>query len=240
MIINQTESLEEIRKKLREKTTILWDMDGVLINSEPQHYRTWKRTLKTLFGLEEIDWELYKPCIGATHQKLHDILEENYHVDIFTPGVSEQYQKDADAIEEEEGFPEIDGVREIVDALYREGYKMAVASSSHLDYVEHCIRSIGLYPYMKTLYSGENAAHSKPAPDTFLNTAELLHEAPEACVVVEDSHNGVLAAKNAGMYCIGIKNPDSGDQDISRADVIVETFRDLKELFPTGNKREYK
>ncbi|MGB4491550.1 MAG: HAD-IA family hydrolase, partial [Halanaerobiales bacterium] len=67
----------------------------------------------------------------------------------------------------------------------------------------------------------------KPHPEIFLTTAEKLGVNPEDCVVIEDSRNGVLAAKAAGMKCIGFKNANSGDQDLSEADLIVSSYKKL-------------
>ena len=75
--------------------------------------------------------------------------------------------------------------------------------------------------------SGEEVENSKPAPDIFLRAAQLLNIRPEECLVFEDSRNGVVAAKAAGMQCIAFYNPNSGQQDLSRADKIIESFTEV-------------
>ena len=72
----------------------------------------------------------------------------------------------------------------------------------------------------------EEVENGKPAPDLFLETASRLNVIPSDCIVVEDSFNGVKAAKSAGMYCLGYHNPNSGNQDISAADRIINSFAD--------------
>jgi beta-phosphoglucomutase-like phosphatase (HAD superfamily) len=76
--------------------------------------------------------------------------------------------------------------------------------------------------------SGEDVPHGKPAPDIFLRTAALLGVPPSACLVIEDSANGVRAAIAAGMHCIALRNPNSGEQDLSAADQIVDSLVEIR------------
>jgi beta-phosphoglucomutase-like phosphatase (HAD superfamily) len=87
------------------------------------------------------------------------------------------------------------------------------------------------------LVSSEEVVHSKPAPDVFLRTAELLGAAPENCLVFEDTRNGSKAAKAAGMYCIGFANPKYPVQDLV-ADEIIQDFREIN-IANLRNKREH-
>jgi len=89
------------------------------------------------------------------------------------------------------------------------------------------IDKIRIEKYIRTWVSGENIEKSKPEPDIFLKTAELLQVNPRGCVVIEDSKNGVIAAKKAGMRCIGFRNMNSGSQDLSKADLVVDKIQDI-------------
>jgi len=211
-------------------TTILWDMDGVLMDSEPQHYRAWKRTLFELFGATELPWDLYKPCIGARYERLSGILRENYGLDIEPQSVRSYYQETLRKLEEEEGYFLTEGMIEVLQALRARGYKMAIASSSPVSAIERFTEATGITGYFDLLFSGEAVKHSKPAPDTFLEAAKRLHSAPEACIVVEDSENGAKAAKAANMACIGYVNPGSGTQDLSAADRLISDMRTLPSI----------
>ena len=210
------------------KKYILWDMDGVIVNTEPQHYRAWERTFRRLFGLPAIDFDKYKPCIGATLDVFRDIMLREYGIDMDeNPDTRQEYIKDKLAVEEEEGFPEVPGVSETVRLLYERGCVMAIASSSPQEYIERIARILGIEDCFRLLFSGERVAHSKPAPDTFLEAAKGIGAKPGECIVIEDSENGTKAAKAAGMYCIGFVNPDSGDQDLGRADVLVHEIPEV-------------
>lgn len=223
-------------EKQMDKDVILFDLDGVLIDSEPQHYRAWQRTLRP-YGVG-IDFETYKPCIGSTDGTLYKILRAHYGFEIEAhPEVAGLYDRNRREVEKEEGIIPMPGAKETVQTLLSRGYRMAVASSSPMDYIQYCTEDLGIRDCFSYLFSGREAPRPKPAPDTFLLAARGLQAEPERCVVIEDSENGSRAAKAAGMYCIGIVNPGSGDQDLSRADTLVSSLSELLMLLP-GTENE--
>ncbi|HEX9025530.1 MAG TPA: HAD-IA family hydrolase, partial [Clostridium sp.] len=85
-----------------------------------------------------------------------------------------------------------------------------------------------LQDYFRFIVSGEEVDNGKPAPDVYIETAKKLGMLPRDCTVIEDSKNGVLAAKAAGMMCIGFQNVNSGNQDLSMADNIVKSILEIK------------
>jgi len=109
------------------------------------------------------------------------------------------------------------GIKEALKQLKGEGYLLAVASSSPAYAIKDALKSLDMEKYFTVVMSGDYVEHPKPAPDTFLVTAEKLGMKPEDCLVVEDSTNGGGAARAAGMKCIWFHNPDSGRQDIPDA-----------------------
>jgi HAD superfamily hydrolase (TIGR01509 family) len=121
----------------------------------------------------------------------------------------------------------VEGVRDFIRELHERGTKLAIASSSPLNVIVAVVKIFKLEEYFEVLVTGDMVEKSKPEPDIFLYAAEKLGAAPNECIVVEDSHNGARAAKKAGMKCIGYKNPSSGNQDISMADLVVETFSEV-------------
>lgn len=205
---------------------VLFDMDGVLINTEPLHYRMWKEAFRNR-GLE-ISYDVYKGCIGATDAFLMDLILDNYGRDFRG---DEKLLEDWRTIEkrmlEEEGFPEMSGVREMLSGLYEAGFLLAVASSSPLARIEAAMDYLGVKQYFSLLNTAENVEHSKPAPDIYLDTAEKLGVKPEECVVLEDSANGSVAAASAGTICVGLDNPDSGDQNLECARVIIKSLQEF-------------
>lgn len=209
---------------------IIFDMDGVLINSEPFHYQVWKEALKKS-GIN-LDYEIYKPCIGSTVQVLMQILHEHYGVDEKDDSLSLEVKNLKQEMIEKQGYPPlIPYVKDMLERFHEAGYQMAVASSSPQEYIENVTSYWGISSYFQVLVSGEHVEHPKPAPDIFLKTADILGLLPEECLVIEDSENGCRAAKAAGMTCMAYYNPDSGKQNLQTASVVVEGFEEIDAIF---------
>ncbi len=210
--------------------TILWDMDGVLMDSEQQHWRAWERTFRELFGIDHIDWEVYKYTIGVRYEEVSELFEKTYGVDVRPKEVEERYFLHKAEVEKEEGYLVTPHLPEVLAGLRNRGYRMAVASSSDLPDIENFVKKTGLSAYFELLFTGHWVKHSKPAPDTFLEAAKRLDSRPDRCVVIEDAYYGVKAAKAANMTCIGFVNPGSGEQDLREADFRIRDMRELLEL----------
>lgn len=205
---------------------IIFDMDGVLINTEAMCYQVWKDLFAQL-GVE-INMDIYKCCIGSSDDVLMESVWQHCgkdfrgRTDLMEFFETRKLQEIA-----EHGVPPIPGAAETLRALQARGYRMAVASASPPSHIRLCLEKVGLLPYFGVLFSGEEVERTKPAPDVFLAAAAAMGAAPKDCTVVEDSRNGTLAAQAAGMRCIGFVNPDSGDQDLSAADVLIYRFAEL-------------
>ena len=196
---------------------VIFDMDGVLINTEPLHYQCWVEIFKERYGID-LDYEVYKPCIGSTRLHFMNLIKEDYGITFESLEVMNQIMKEKkDEIIARDGFPEMPGIKEALKQLKDEGYLLAVASSSPAYAIKDALKSLDMEKYFTVVMSGDYVEHPKPAPDTFLVTAEKLGMEPEDCLVVEDSTNGGGAARAAGMKCIWFHNPDSGRQDIPDA-----------------------
>ena len=205
---------------------ILFDMDGVLVNTEPLHYRLWKQ----VFAERGIDltFEAYKGCIGANGKRLMELVLEHYGLDFRgEKALFDRYYQLKEENLRYGDIPRIEGVAETLAELQKRGYRMAVASSSTQEYIELCTDRVGIAHFFDVRFSAERVKNTKPAPDVFLAAAERMNARPAECVVVEDSTNGTRAAKAAGMRCIGFVNPDSGDQDLSAADTLIHRFAEL-------------
>ena len=208
---------------------ILFDMDGVLVNTEPLHYRLWKQVFAER-GLD-IAFEHYKGCIGANGKRLMELIWEHYGVDFRGDQTmfDRYYQLKSDHLRYGD-IPRIEGVNETLAELNARGWRMAVASSSTQDYIELCTDRIGIGHFFDVRFSAQWVKNTKPAPDVFLAAAEKMGARPEDCVVVEDSTNGTLAAKAAGMRCIGFVNPDSAGQCLDAADILIDRFAQLLDV----------
>ncbi len=206
---------------------ILFDMDGVLMDSERLHFRLWHKIFADC-GLE-VDFLHYQNCIGSNLDALFAMIRQNYGADLSEK--REMLQRAFFRAKEEHirrwGIPEIPAVKETVRQLRRRGYRMAVASSSSPAEIRQCVTLLELEDCFDALCSGVDAAHPKPAPDVFLMAAEALHAPAAECLVIEDSRNGTLAARAAQMCCWGFENPSSGSQDLSAAQWRFQNFAQL-------------
>ena len=209
--------------------SVIFDMDGVLVNTEPVHLKMYQRLLAD-YG-KEMEYAVYAPCIGSTTRLLQKLLMDAYGVDIFTPENQRRIARYEREILDRDGYGEIPGMASFIKNLKESGLRLAVASSSPYSMIVRTVRDIGLEPYFDRLVSGEDVPQPKPAPDVFQKAMEELGVRPEECVIVEDSANGVRAAKAAGAACIGFSNPDSGSQDLGLADILVEGFEELDRRF---------
>ncbi len=117
-------------------------------------------------------------------------------------------------------------LEELLDRLDRAGIPRAVGSSSHHAWVEKILDHLGLRERFPIIVGGDDVAHGKPAPDIFLRCAELLGVPPERCAVIEDSANGVLAARRAGMAAIGLRTAATATLTLEGCLAIVDSFAD--------------
>lgn len=213
-------------KRMKYKA-VVFDMDGVLIDSEPLHKQVEQEMLKEL-GVNLPHEEHIK--FAGVGKEMWTILKERY-------GYNRDAKEDELHKEKRDRYLKrlrskpiepINGVVELVSIAKNAGIKMAVASSSSLENIELVTKSIGIYDEMNFIVSGDEMPRTKPHPDIFLKTAELLNIPAHECLVIEDSANGVLAAKEAKMFCVAFQNPNSGNQDLSLADNVVSDLIDVK------------
>ena len=118
----------------------------------------------------------------------------------------------------------VEGIKELLDSFNKKNYRLCVASSSPKDNIRLVLSKHKLKKHFEFIISGEEVTGGKPMPDIFLKAAEHFQTSSDNCFVIEDSYNGVTAAKSAGMKCIAFRNLNSGMQDISKADLIISSF----------------
>lgn len=208
---------------------VIFDMDGVLVDTEPLHYRINEMVLQDMG--HELPFDYYKQFIGSTKTHMWLTVIRDYGLDKTPDQLNELVYKKENEIIEQEGFPKISGAKQLVSSLKDAGFRLAVASSSSPDIIIKMTQGVEVYEYFDEFVSGETVAHPKPAPDVFLKAAECLGVLPEECLVIEDSKNGVCAAKAAGMACLGFANPGSGEQDLSLADYLFESYESIDPMF---------
>lgn len=204
---------------------IVFDLDGVIIDSEPIHTGITISVMRDFGGEpspEEID-----EFIGKTNVEMWGILKERHGLGGSVDQFLERYREYAAKRFFEEPVPVSEGVENLILSAKRKGLKIALATSSQRYFAEHILKNIGLFGYFDALVTADDISRGKPDPEIYLKAAKTLGIDPASCVAVEDAFLGIRAAGDAGMRVIGYQNPNSGKQDTSRADFVVSSILDI-------------
>jgi HAD superfamily hydrolase (TIGR01509 family) len=189
---------------------VIFDMDGVLTDSEPLINAAAVAMFRER-GLV-VEPEDFRPFVGTGENRYIGGVAEKYGFPLEIAAAKKRtYEIYLELVPRQlRAFP---GARELVGACKRAGLKIAVASSADLVKIDANLRQIGLPPSAwDTLVSAEDALHKKPAPDLFLAAARKLGVVPAECVVIEDAINGIQAAKSAGMRCVAVAQTFPAEQ----------------------------
>lgn len=217
---------QRIIQDMNSDKCIIFDMDGVLINSEPLHFE-FEEILFDSLGIT-VDRKQHETFVGTTSKTMWTIIKKTHNPPF---SVSELILKERSGflvyLKNQKSLNLIQGIPELLDRLTDAGFILALASSSPHKLINYILSECNIDEYFPVRISGDDVINGKPDPDIFIKTAELTGIKPENCLVIEDSANGVGAAVKAGMRCIGYQNPGSGNQDLTAADLIIDSFNRL-------------
>ena len=208
---------------MKSDKCIIFDMDGVLINSEPLHFDFESKLFESL-GIT-VSREQHETFVGTTAKTLWTSIKQYNNIPFTVQELilKEQFEF-LKYLENKEPIKLIPGVKKLIINLKSKGFHIALASSSPHRLINYIMDKTNIDEYFQVKVSGDDVINGKPNPEIFLKTAELMDIKPANCLVIEDSKNGVKAAKQAGMKCIGFRNPDSGNQDLSTSNLIINSF----------------
>lgn len=206
--------------------TVIFDMDGVIVDTEPVHHYAYNQHFKQLNI--EVTPEMYASFTGNSTKNIFERLKVQFNLseDVNTL-VETKRELFNEAFDQKEDLYLLDGVEDLIKELHRKGMQLVLASSSATVTINRVFHRFGLHPYFSHIVSGEDFPKSKPHPAIFQHAAFLAQTPVQNCVVIEDSTNGILAAKAADIYCIGYESFHSKMQDYSKADTVIQHFNEL-------------
>lgn len=201
-------TIKFLREGIDVKYSVLFDMDGVLVDSETVINEA------AIIGLKEYGInarpEDFIPFVGAGEDRYIGGVAEKYGVKYKSEMKERVYQIYLDIVDEK--IKVFDGVIGLLDMLKSNKNKMALVSSADLVKINANLKAAGIAKdYFDAIISGEDVQHKKPSPDIYLHASKKLGTKPENCIVIEDAINGIQAAKAAGMKCIAVTTSFSRD-----------------------------
>jgi HAD superfamily hydrolase (TIGR01509 family) len=206
--------------------TVIFDMDGVIVDTEPVHHYAFRQHFEQLNI--DVSPEMYASFTGNSTRNVFQKLKNHFQL---TQDIEELIDTKRhlfnEAFDKKVDLYLLDGVENLIKELHQNGMQLVLASSSAKVTINRIFTRFNLHQYFTHIVSGEDFENSKPDPAIF-NHAVFLSQTPkENCIVIEDSTNGIKAAKAAGIYCIGYDSPNSKLQDYSLADVVITDFSEL-------------
>ena len=205
---------------------IIFDMDGVLADTEPFYQEIERNLFERLhLNIDETEHESFK---GVAADRMWAILKEKYPLAWSLDEL--MHLTTSEVLPFFLGLEKIDlyeGIRELITEFAFHDIPVALASSSYPEVIRIILEKTRLAPFFKVVVNSEMAGASKPDPAIFLLAADQLGVTCADCLVIEDSANGIRAAKKAGMYCIAVDFPENKIQDKSLADKLIKNYYEL-------------
>lgn len=206
--------------------TVIFDMDGVIVDTEPVHNYAYYEHFK-LLGIE-VSAEMYASFTGNSTKNVFEKIKNHFGIeDDIDSLIQKKRSLFNDAFDTKEDLFLLEGVADLIKQLHENDIQLILASSSSKVTINRVFNRFKLHTYFSHIVSGEDFPQSKPNPDIFLEAVRLSQSKRENCIVIEDSTNGIKAAHVAGVFCVGYRSVNSKKQDYSLANLVIDRFEDL-------------
>lgn len=206
---------------------VVFDMDGVLIDSEPLHLEILNLTCKPL-GFE-ISKERFETFIGTDEVTFWSWAMKTYALALpMEDYIRTQIQVMSDFFASAKQLPAVAGIPALLSQLQSEGIRIGLASSSNSRVIADTLRALGLRDWFAVISAADVVGRGKPHPDVYLDAMRRLGVSPDECGAIEDTDIGLSAAQSAGIGCIvGYRNPSSGKQALTKAQTVIDAIDKL-------------
>jgi len=205
---------------------VIFDMDGVIVNSEPLHHLAYKKMFEE-FQLD-VSNSLYESFTGQSTHSICKQLCEIFNIYEDPNLLVQSKRKHFKVIfDNDTSFQMIDGALELIQDYFDNNITLVLASSASMTNIERIFEKFDLNKYFKSRISGADLKESKPNPEIFVKAAKLSGHSKDECIVIEDSTNGIIAAKSAGIYCVGYNSFNSKNQNYDNADLVISSLNEI-------------
>jgi HAD superfamily hydrolase (TIGR01509 family) len=205
---------------------LIFDFDGLILDTETPDFESWQLIYRQ-YG-HEFPFDMWASIVGGTAASdfdPHTHLEELISQKLDRIALSQQRSKGyLNNIEQQSILP---GVIDYLDEAERRNLRLAVASSSPQDWVHGHLKRLGIFERFHIIKTADDVKKTKPDPALFNAVLHVFELTPDESIVFEDSLNGIVAAKRAGLYCVAVPNPLTAQLDLSRADLQLASLADL-------------
>src|SRR5690606_10423999 len=205
---------------------VLFDMDGVIVDTEPLHYKAYHQ----MFDEVSIDVseDLYKTFTGKSTLEICITLCEQFQLSQSPEELVAIKRKHFEYLfHNDTDLQLLDGVLELIKNYHKHQITLVLASSASMPNINRIFKRFDLDQYFKTILSCADLKAAKRHPEILIKAAETSGFEKHECIVIEDSTNGIEAATAAGIFCVGFKSPHSINQDYSKADMVISNFSEI-------------